>query len=58
MIMKKIFLLSLTLLVPFILQSQVCVTLFHGDDYDLKDRESRIVTMEMDPDGYMWFGTD
>ncbi|MFC2115902.1 T9SS type A sorting domain-containing protein [Bacteroidota bacterium] len=56
--MKKIYLLSLTLLLPLILQSQVCVNLYQGDDYDLKDRESRIVKMKLDRNGKMWFGID
>ncbi len=54
--MKKLYLFSLTLLIPFILQSQVCVTLYQGDDFGLEDRENRIETMGMDRQGNMWFG--
>ncbi|MFC2112778.1 T9SS type A sorting domain-containing protein [Bacteroidota bacterium] len=54
--MKKIYLLSLALLIPFLLNSQVCVTLYQGDDFDLEDRENRLEVIGMDQNGDMWYG--
>jgi sugar lactone lactonase YvrE len=61
MIMKKSLLFSfslsitLLLLMPGNLRSQVCVTLFQGTDFGLDDQYNSIVDIETDRLGNMWF---
>jgi len=56
--MKKLTLISLALLTPFIMYSQVCVNLYQDDDFGLEDRENRITSLEKDKHGNMWFALD
>ncbi len=56
--MKKAWLTSLALLIPLFLHSQVCVTLYQGDDFGLEDMYFGFEFLETDPDGNIWFGLD
>ncbi len=54
--MKKLYILSFVLLIPIMMQSQVCVTLYEGDDFGFEDRENRVEVLGMDQNGDMWYG--
>ncbi len=56
--MKKLAILSFALLIPVFLPSQVCVTLYQGDDFGLEDLYYGFDFLDTDPDGNIWFGMD
>jgi len=55
--MKKLFLISVAVLISFTVQSQVCITRYQGDDFGMSNRFNSISDIEMDRLGNIWFVT-
>jgi hypothetical protein len=54
--MKKLYFFAIILLAPIFLNAQICVTLYEGPEFGLKDLESYINVLNIDSADNIWFG--